>query len=79
MIEKPERFKHSAGDWVFIKIPKISSFEWHPFTISSAPETEDTFTLHIRGVGNWTNSLYDHFEEHNVLTCGNSRSKSIKR
>ena len=79
MIEKPERFKHSAGDWVFIKIPKISSFEWHPFTISSSPETEDEFTLHIRGVGNWTNSLYKYFEDLNILDCRKYRSNSVKR
>ena len=29
--------------------------EWHPFTISSAPEVSSQFTLHIRGVGQWTN------------------------
>ena len=38
VIKKPNNFKHSPGDWVFIKIPQIARFEWHPFTISSAPE-----------------------------------------
>ena len=37
--------------------------EWHPFTISSAPEQPGTFTLHVRGVGQWTNRLYSYFEE----------------
>ena len=48
---------------VFVKIPAIAKFEWHPFTISSAPEQQDFFTLHIRGVGQWTNRLYQYFEE----------------
>ncbi len=38
VIKKPEFFNHKPGDWVFIKIPAIALFEWHPFTISSAPE-----------------------------------------
>jgi len=61
-IRKPAKFHYSPGDWVFIKIPKIAAFEWHPFTISSAPEVQDTFSVHIRGVGQWTNKLYDHFK-----------------
>jgi len=38
IIERPPGFNFSAGDWVFIKIPAVASSEWHPFTISSAPE-----------------------------------------
>ena len=38
---------------------RVSRKEWHPFTISSAPEVRDHFTLHIRGVGNWTNKLHE--------------------
>ena len=33
VIKKPFSFKHSPGDWVFIKVPEIAMFEWHPFTI----------------------------------------------
>ena len=58
IIERPAGFNFSAGDWVFVKIPAVASSEWHPFTISSAPEVSGQFTLHIRGVGQWTNSLY---------------------
>ena len=32
-IKRPDGFKYSPGDWVFIKIPKIARYEWHPFTI----------------------------------------------
>merc|ERR1711874_468263 len=48
---------------VFVRIPRISSDEWHPFTISSAPEVQGHFTLHIRGVGHWTQKLYQLFED----------------
>jgi len=62
IIERPPGFNFSAGDWVFVKIPSVASSEWHPFTISSAPEVSSQFTLHIRGVGQWTNRLYKLFE-----------------
>merc|ERR1719411_628914 len=79
IIKRPAGFNFSPGDWVFIKVPEIARFEWHPFTISSAPQREDVFTLHVRGVGNWTNSLYKYFEDVNAVTGRNSRSQSIQR
>ena len=33
------------------------------FALSSAPEVHDSFTVHIRGVGEWTNRVYKHFED----------------
>ena len=44
------------GDYVFLRIPAIASHEWHPFTISSAPE-RDALTFHVRSLGNWTAAL----------------------
>ena len=56
------------GDWMFINLPVISKFEWHPFTISSAPERrDDVLTFHIRSVGGWTNKLHEYFVEENRL------------
>ncbi|MGR0317691.1 hypothetical protein, partial [Klebsiella pneumoniae] len=31
------RFYLPPGDYVFVNIPVIANYEWHPFTISSAP------------------------------------------
>jgi predicted ferric reductase len=53
----PKGWKHRAGDYLFINIPAIARFEWHPFTISSAPEREGELTLHVRSLGNWTRAL----------------------
>lgn len=78
VIKKPDTFRHSAGDWVFIKVPQIAQFEWHPFTISSAPERRDAFTLHIRGVGTWTNRLFKYFEEIKAKSGRELRSQSIR-
>ena len=60
----PPGWTHRAGDYLFIKIPEVARGEWHPFTISSAPERvspdgrgQQQLTLHIRSLGNWTKSL----------------------
>ncbi|WP_413173026.1 EF-hand domain-containing protein [Anabaena azotica] len=62
-VQRPASFKYQPGDYLFIKCPSISNFEWHPFTISSAPETPDILSLHIRAAGSWTGKLYQLFRE----------------
>ncbi|KAK2589308.1 hypothetical protein KPH14_007859 [Odynerus spinipes] len=75
VIKRPPNFDFRPGDYVFVNIPVIARYEWHPFTISSAPEQEDYIWLHIRAVGEWTNSLYLYFEkEHMKLHCGDDMS-----
>jgi NADPH oxidase len=54
-IIKPS-FKYTAGQWLFIQVPEISRFQWHPFTITSAPE-DPYVSVHIRQVGDWTHAL----------------------
>ena len=54
-IIKPS-FKYTAGQWLFIQVPEVSSFQWHPFTITSAPE-DPYVSVHIRQVGDWTHAL----------------------
>uniref|UniRef100_A0A8C1I602 NADPH oxidase 1 n=1 Tax=Cyprinus carpio TaxID=7962 RepID=A0A8C1I602_CYPCA len=49
-------FKMAVGQYVFLNCPAISQLEWHPFTMTSAPE-EDFFSVHIRSVGDWTEDL----------------------
>ncbi|KAG0087061.1 hypothetical protein BGZ92_007628 [Podila epicladia] len=51
-----DHFRARAGQYVFLNCPDISRFEWHPFTITSAPE-EDYVSVHIRIVGDWTTSF----------------------
>jgi NADPH oxidase 5 len=55
-IERPPGFEFSAADYVFVRIPEVARHEWHPFTISSAPENP-VLTLHVRTLGNWTTAL----------------------
>jgi predicted ferric reductase/Ca2+-binding EF-hand superfamily protein len=55
-IEKPRGFDFDPGDYVFVRIPEVARGEWHPFTVSNAPENSN-LTLHVRSLGNWTGSL----------------------
>jgi predicted ferric reductase len=55
-IERPRGFQFRAGDYAFLCIPAIARHEWHPFTISSAPE-QARIVFHVRSLGDWTNAL----------------------
>ena len=61
-LTRPKRFNYQPGDYIFLKIPSIAKYEWHPFTMSSSPE-QDFIGLHIRAVGTWTNKLYEFVDE----------------
>jgi NADPH oxidase 1 len=56
-IVKPS-FKYVAGQWLFLQVPELSKFQWHPFTITSAPE-DPYVSVHIRQVGDFTRALGD--------------------
>ncbi|TFL06772.1 NADPH oxidase [Pterulicium gracile] len=49
-------FKFTAGQWMFIQVPDVSKFQWHPFTITSAPE-DPYVSVHIRQTGDFTRAL----------------------
>lgn len=53
-----DSFTHYAGQYVFLCIPAIDEWQWHPFTISSPP-TASRRTLHIKDMGEstWTGQL----------------------
>ncbi|XP_038902140.1 putative respiratory burst oxidase homolog protein H [Benincasa hispida] len=59
---KPEGFKYESGSYVYVKCKDISKFEWHPFSITSAPG-DDYLSLHIRKAGDWTEELVNRFEK----------------
>ncbi|XP_059143480.1 NADPH oxidase 3-like [Physella acuta] len=53
-------FHAAPGQYILIQCPSVSKLEWHPFTLTSAPN-DDYFSVHIRQVGDWTNALAKHF------------------
>jgi hypothetical protein len=52
--------KPQPGQYIYLKCFSIAKFEWHPFTVTSAPE-EEYVSVHIRASGNWTNDLAKKF------------------
>ncbi|KAM6467735.1 NADPH oxidase 3 [Liasis olivaceus] len=57
---KKRGFKMEPGQYIFLQCPAISQLQWHPFTLTSAPE-DDFFSVHIRSVGNWTEAIFRAF------------------
>ena len=59
LVFRPSKpLKYTAGQYMFLHIPVISNFQWHPFSISSAPSSQ-LLTFHIKdmGSGTFTNHL----------------------
>ena len=53
---------HEVGQYVQIKINEASYFEWHPFTLTSAPE-DGFFMIHMRQAGDWTSKVQQIFHD----------------
>ncbi|KAM4628165.1 NADPH oxidase 4 isoform 2-T2 [Polymixia lowei] len=48
-------FKARPGQYIVLNCPGVSSFENHPFTLTTCPtEKKETFGIHLRVVGDWT-------------------------
>ncbi|CAN6451347.1 unnamed protein product [Victoria cruziana] len=62
VMSKPPGFRYRSGQYVFLQCPAVSPFEWHPFSITSAP-ADDYLSIHIRTVGDWTEELRRVFTE----------------
>ncbi|KAJ0237534.1 Respiratory burst oxidase protein E [Hirschfeldia incana] len=70
IMSKPPGFKYKSGQYIFLQCPTISRFEWHPFSITSAPGDEQ-LSVHIRTQGDWTEELQ------RVLTVGSDLSTCV--
>ncbi|PRQ42254.1 putative NAD(P)H oxidase (H(2)O(2)-forming) [Rosa chinensis] len=55
-MSKPHRLKYISGQYIYINCSAISPFQWHPFSITSAPG-DDYLSVHIRTLGDWTSQL----------------------
>ncbi|BAT17505.1 respiratory burst oxidase homolog protein B [Oryza sativa Japonica Group] len=53
---KPHGFKYKSGQYIYVNCGEVSPFEWHPFTITSAPD-DSYLSMHIRCRGDWTSSF----------------------
>ncbi|KAG2333384.1 hypothetical protein Bca52824_004564 [Brassica carinata] len=61
-MSRPDNFRYKSGQYMYLKCSEVSSLEWHPFSITSAPG-DDYLSVHIRGLGDWTNKLRSIFSE----------------
>lgn len=48
---------YKAGQYVFLQVPQLSRFQWHPFTVSTC--IHNRMQVHIKADGDWTNALRD--------------------
>ncbi|OJD40717.1 fad-binding domain-containing protein [Diplodia corticola] len=56
-VPKERIWKYQAGKYVFLQVPQLSLWQWHPFTVSVCIGRE--FQLNIKTDGNWTRRLRD--------------------
>jgi NADPH oxidase len=80
---KKEKTTPRAGQYIFLSCPEISYFQWHPFTLTSAPE-EDYISVHIRVVGDFTTALAkavgcDFDKEKGAVIVGTDTDSPINR
>uniref|UniRef100_A0A0A9G204 FAD-binding FR-type domain-containing protein n=1 Tax=Arundo donax TaxID=35708 RepID=A0A0A9G204_ARUDO len=61
---KPPGFRCRSGQYIFVNCGAVSPFQWHPFSITSAPQ-DNYVSVHIRKSGDWTGELKNVFT--NVL------------
>ncbi len=62
-------FHYEAGQYAFVMIPSLGIHQYHPFTISSIPSSDD-MTMHIKALGDWTKALNNmSFKDNAEVTC----------
>ncbi|XP_022735959.1 respiratory burst oxidase homolog protein C-like [Durio zibethinus] len=61
-MSRPHGFRYKSGQYMFVNCAAVSPFEWHPFSITSAPG-DDYISVHIRTLGDWTRQLRTVFSE----------------
>ncbi|CAH8312511.1 unnamed protein product [Eruca vesicaria subsp. sativa] len=61
-MSRPSNFRYKSGQYMYLNCSEVSSLEWHPFSITSAPGDE-YLSVHIRVLGDWTKQLRKVFSE----------------
>uniref|UniRef100_A0A1D1ZD15 Ferric reduction oxidase 8, mitochondrial n=1 Tax=Anthurium amnicola TaxID=1678845 RepID=A0A1D1ZD15_9ARAE len=66
--------KYTPTSLVFINVPSISKFQWHPFSITSSSNMDnDEVSFIVKCQGQWTSALYN-----KIKSMQNSDVTSIK-
>lgn len=55
-----QKFAFHPGQFLYLNVPSISKWQWHPFSITSCPlpsTKSNVCSIHIRMTGDWTRQL----------------------
>ncbi|KAG7537342.1 FAD-binding 8 [Arabidopsis suecica] len=64
VLPKDQRLNYAPSSFIFLNIPLVSRFQWHPFSIiSSSSVDKHTLSIMMKCEGDWTNSVYNKVEE----------------
>ncbi|KAL0695954.1 hypothetical protein Bca4012_063134 [Brassica carinata] len=64
VLPKDPRLNYAASSFIFVNIPSISQFQWHPFSITSSSSVDKhTMSVMMKCEGKWTDSVYKKLEE----------------
>jgi NAD(P)H-flavin reductase len=44
------------GQYIYLNVPFVSYYQWHPFTVTSIPQ-EGIISVHMRICGDWTDKV----------------------
>ncbi|KAF5175995.1 Ferric reduction oxidase 8 protein [Thalictrum thalictroides] len=73
-LSKHPSLTYTPTSVIFLKVPSISKFQWHPFSITSSSSVDDEkVTVLVRSEGWWTNSLYN-----KILAAVDSGANQVK-
>ncbi|XP_021707161.1 NADPH oxidase 4 isoform X3 [Aedes aegypti] len=75
-----KRIVISAGQYVLLQCPAISTLEWHPFTVVDFPTAiHNTVSLTVAVRGDWTQRLYDLVSEKERLKQSGAGHNALGR
>ncbi|KAG6555839.1 hypothetical protein Mapa_002480 [Marchantia paleacea] len=73
---KPGNLEYNALSFMYVLVPSISKFEWHPFSVASSPLDEtNQICIYIKPLGSYTKDVHDalidtkHHKEAGKLKC----------
>jgi respiratory burst oxidase len=77
-LERPKNWDNLVrpGMYAYLNVPKISQYEWHPFSLTSAPY-EDLIEFHCAKAGDWTGKLHDLVKDSTFAETGLSKPGMI--
>ncbi|KAI0524549.1 hypothetical protein KFK09_003923 [Dendrobium nobile] len=75
-LKTPPSLRYTPSSILFLKIPSISKFQWHPFSIiSSCNMDNERLSILVKCKGEWTNSLYEMVES--IANKGSNDARNL--